>query len=274
MEKKYTTPSSRTGRMAAISQDANVHAAGWTRSYSLPPLAARAASPCTSAGLVAEPATIASVAQAHALKQAGEPAWRLRTRAHDLARGADASSWPRSSTSCRPCRCAAQDQARSRRAWTSLAVLGGSAGHVQGGQGQLLAHVVGQLGVQAGLEQDGLGLHVHAVDIGVDGLDLVDASEESGTGRPEMTILSPTFRSKPGFFCKSSPMSVTAPMNIPPEPVTGFCMLATLGDDVQDHLADLLLVAAASLSDLSEGSGVDVQGGHVADDLVGVAPWT
>ena len=50
----------------------------------------------------------------------------------------------------------------------------------------------------------------------------------------------------------------------------GILLLTTLSNDAQDHLADLLLVAAASLSDLSEGSGVDVQGGHVADDLVGV----
>ena len=43
-----------------------------------------------------------------------------------------------------------------------------------------------------------------------------------------------------------------------------------LSDDAQDHFADLLLVAAAGVGDLGEGSGVDVQGGHVADDLVGV----
>ena len=50
----------------------------------------------------------------------------------------------------------------------------------------------------------------------------------------------------------------------------GVLLLAALGDDPEDHLADLLLVAAAGLGDLGEGSGVDVQGSDVADDLVGV----
>ena len=47
-------------------------------------------------------------------------------------------------------------------------------------------------------------------------------------------------------------------------------LLAALGDDAQDHFADLLLVAAAGVGDLGEGSGVDVQRGDVADDLVGI----
>ena len=47
-------------------------------------------------------------------------------------------------------------------------------------------------------------------------------------------------------------------------------LLAALSDDAQDHFADLLLVAAAGLRDLSEGSGVDVQGSDIADDLVGI----
>ena len=50
----------------------------------------------------------------------------------------------------------------------------------------------------------------------------------------------------------------------------GVLLLAALSDDAQDHFADLLLVAAAGLRDLSEGSGVDVQGGDIADDLVGI----
>ena len=47
-------------------------------------------------------------------------------------------------------------------------------------------------------------------------------------------------------------------------------LLAALSDDAQDHFADLLLIAAAGLGNLGEGSGVDVQGSDVADDLVGV----
>ena len=50
----------------------------------------------------------------------------------------------------------------------------------------------------------------------------------------------------------------------------GILLLAALSDDAQDHFADLLLVAAAGVGDLGEGSGVDVQGGDVADDLVGI----
>ena len=50
----------------------------------------------------------------------------------------------------------------------------------------------------------------------------------------------------------------------------GILLLAALSDDAQDHFADLLLVAAAGLGDLGEGSGVDVQGSDIADDLVGI----
>ena len=56
--KKYTTPSSRTGRMADISQD-SMFTQQMERSYSLPPVTARAAS-ITSTGLV-QSATITSV---------------------------------------------------------------------------------------------------------------------------------------------------------------------------------------------------------------------
>ena len=58
MEKKYTIPSSRTGRMADISQD-SMFTQQMDRSYSLPSLTARAAS-MTSTGLV-QSATMTSV---------------------------------------------------------------------------------------------------------------------------------------------------------------------------------------------------------------------
>ena len=45
--------------------------------------------------------------------------------------------------------------------------------------------------------------------------------------------------------------------------------LANTGDTAPSAIA-LAAVAAAGLGDLGEGGGVDVQGGHVADDLVGV----
>ena len=56
MEKKYTRPSSRTGRMADISQ-LSMLTQQMEMSYSLPPLTARAAS-MTSTGLVASASTM------------------------------------------------------------------------------------------------------------------------------------------------------------------------------------------------------------------------
>ena len=50
----------------------------------------------------------------------------------------------------------------------------------------------------------------------------------------------------------------------------GVLLLAALSNDTHDHFADLLLIAAAGFFDLSERSGVNVQRGDVADDLVGI----
>ena len=51
----------------------------------------------------------------------------------------------------------------------------------------------------------------------------------------------------------------------------GILLLAALGDDALDHFADLLHVMTAGIGDLGKGCRVDVQRGHVHDDLVGVA---
>ena len=149
-----------------------------------------------------------------------------------------------------------------------LGGLGGSAGHVQGGQGQLLAHVVGQLGVQAGLEQDGLGLHVHAVDLGVDGLDLVDLQRSQGQGDQRCDLV--------------AHLQVDLALQILADLLDGadehaagagdrVLHLAALVANVQDHLLGLTQVLPAGLIDLGEGGGVDIQRGHVAQDLVGPA---
>ena len=51
----------------------------------------------------------------------------------------------------------------------------------------------------------------------------------------------------------------------------GVLHLAALVDDIQDHLLGLAQVLAAGLINLGKGGGVDVQGGDVTEDLVGVA---
>ena len=150
-----------------------------------------------------------------------------------------------------------------------LAGLSGSAGHVQSSQSQRLGHILGHLGIQSGLEQDSLALDVHTVDILVDGQDLVDAQRGHGQGHQGDDLVA-FLQVEAGLLLQiltdvgDNALEHTAGTG------HGVLLLTTLSNDAQDHLADLLLVAAASLSDLSEGSGVDVQGGHVADDLVGV----
>jgi len=150
-----------------------------------------------------------------------------------------------------------------------LAGLSGSAGHVQSSQSQRLGHILGHLGIQSGLEQDGLALDVHTVDILVDSQDLVDAQRGHGQGHQRDDLVA-FLQVEAGLLLQiltdvgDNALEHTAGTG------HGVLLLTTLSNDAQDHLADLLLVAAASLSDLSEGSGVDVQGGHVADDLVGV----
>ncbi len=52
--------------------------------------------------------------------------------------------------------------------------LGGCAGHVKGAQGELLRHIVRNLGVDTALEEDGLALDVDLVHVGTDFQNLVD----------------------------------------------------------------------------------------------------
>ena len=148
-----------------------------------------------------------------------------------------------------------------------LGGLGGSAGHVQSGQGQLLAHVVGQLGVQAGLKQDGLSVHLHPVDLGVDGLDLVDLQGGQGQGHQGGDLV--------------AHLQVDLALEILADGLDGadehaagagdgVLHLAALVHDVQNHLLGTGQILLAGLVDLGEGGGVNVQRGHIAQDLVGV----
>ena len=56
-----------------------------------------------------------------------------------------------------------------------LGCLGGSAGNVKSAQGQVLGHVVGYLGVDAALKQNGFAVNVHLVDFRTYLFDFVDA---------------------------------------------------------------------------------------------------
>ena len=148
-----------------------------------------------------------------------------------------------------------------------LAGLGGSAGHVQSGQGQRLGHILGHLGIDAALKQDGLGIHVHAVNLLVDGLDLVDLQGGQGQGDQRDDLVA--------LFQVDLALQVVADLgHVAHEHAAGagdgILLLAALGHDAHDHLADLGLVAAAGVGDLGEGGGVNVQGGDIAQNLVGV----
>ena len=150
-----------------------------------------------------------------------------------------------------------------------LAGLSGSAGHVQSGQGQRLGHILGHLAVQSGLEQDGLADDVNAVDILVDGQDLLDLQRGHGQGHQRNDLVA-FLQVEAGLVLQILADVSDDTLEHTAGTGDGVLLLAALSDDAHDHLADLLLVAAAGLGDLGEGSGVDVQGGNVADDLVGV----
>ena len=103
----------------------------------------------------------------------------------------------------------------------------------------------------------------------MDGLDLVDAQRGHGQGDQRSDLVA-HLQVEAGLL-----QQVLTDVSDSADEHTagtgdGVLLLAALGHDAKDHLADLLLVAAASLRDLSEGSGVNVQGDNVADDLVGV----
>ena len=144
--------------------------------------------------------------------------------------------------------------------------LGGGAGHVEGRQSQRLGHIVGQLGVNAALEQDGLALDIDAVDGLVDGLDPVDLQRGQGQADQRGDLVADL---------QVAVGEVLADVgHLADEHAAGagdrVLLLAALGHDAEDHLADLLLVAAAGFLDLGEGGGIDVQADHIADDLIGV----
>ena len=150
-----------------------------------------------------------------------------------------------------------------------LAGLRGSAGHVQSGQSERLGHIIGHLAVQGGLKQDGLADDVDTVDILMDGEDLVDLQRGHGQGH-EGDDLVAFLQVEAGLVLQVLADVSDDALEHTAGAGDGVLLLAALGDDPEDHLADLLLVAAAGLGDLGEGSGVDVQGSDVADDLVGV----
>ena len=147
-----------------------------------------------------------------------------------------------------------------------LAGLGGGAGHVESRQGQGFAHVGGELGIDAAFKEHCLAHDVHPVDVLVDGQNLVDAQRGQGQGHQGSDLVP---------HLQIPILQVLADIGHGADEHTAgagnrVLLLAPLGHDAHDHLADLLFVAAAGLLDLGEGGGVDVQGLNVADDLVGV----
>ena len=57
----------------------------------------------------------------------------------------------------------------------------------------------------------------------------------------------------------AGPTSATVPMSMPPEPVTGFCILPAVGDDVEHLGPHGVAVAAVLLGQLAEGRRVEVE---------------
>ena len=187
--------------------------------------------------------------------------------AHDLTLGADLlHSFPTAQNT--GLAVGAQDQDAVTLVG-QLAGLRGSAGHVQSSQSQRLGHIIGHLGIQSGLEQDGLADDVHAVDILVDGQDLVDLQRGHGQGDQRDDLVA-FLQVEAGLLLQVLADVSDNALEHTAGTGNGVLLLAALSDDAQDHFADLLLVAAAGLGDLGEGSGVDVQGGDIADDLVGI----
>ena len=67
----------------------------------------------------------------------------------------------------------------------------------------------------------------------------------------------------------SGPTSSTVPTSMPPEPVSGFCILPRRRDDLEDRGADRVAVAVVGALELAERRGVEVEPLDAHPDLVG-----
>ena len=145
--------------------------------------------------------------------------------------------------------------------------LGRGAGHVHQGQTELLPQVLRQLGVDAGLEEDGLRPAEHLLGVQVDGGDLVELQRGEGQGdeggdpvahldvrlagqiRPD--LLHPADEDAAGLG-------------------HGVLELAPLRHDLLDGLGDAPHVAAALPLDAPEGGGRGLEGDDVDENFIGI----
>ena len=156
-----------------------------------------------------------------------------------------------------------------------LGGLGRSTSHVQSAQGELLRHVIRNLGIDAAFEQDGLALDVDLVNVGTDFQDLVDAERgqrEADEGGDAVAFLQVdlAFQGVADLLDLAEEHTARAGTTI---------AVLALQLDVEEHFLlhlfhnSLLACAFTSLLlgvvvDVGERSGVDVQGLHVDEDLV------
>ena len=81
-----------------------------------------------------------------------------------------------------------------------------------------------------------------------------------------VTIGSPTFSRQVSAAARRSRRRV--PMSMPPEPVTGLCILPRVVDDFLDASDDFVVVVGLLCPDLGEAGGVDIEVFDVDENLV------
>ena len=156
-----------------------------------------------------------------------------------------------------------------------LGGLGRSTSHVQSTQGELLRHVIRNLGIDAAFEQDGLALDVDLVNVGTDFQDLVDAERgqrEADEGGDAVAFLQVdlAFQGVADLLDLAEEHTARAGTTV---------AVLALQFHVEEHLLlhlfhDLLFACARTslllgvVVDVGERSGVDIQGLHVDEDLV------
>ena len=151
--------------------------------------------------------------------------------------------------------------------------LSGSACDVQSGQRGTCGHIVGQLRIDAGLEQDGLTLDVDLVDGRSHLEDLVDSQRGEGQGNQRSDLIAGL---QVANIVVANLLDSTHQHAAGTGP--GILVLTGVSDDFLHLVADRFhfflggnfrgLLVQNALNDLGEGSGVDVQGLNVDQNFV------
>ena len=156
-----------------------------------------------------------------------------------------------------------------------LSGLGGSTGHIECAEGQLLGHIVGNLGIDTALEEDSLTLDVDLVDLGTDLAEAVDAERsqrQADEGSDAVAL----------FQVDLALQGVADLLNLTQQHTAGTgttVAVLALQLDIEQHFflhlfEDLLFGSAfASLllgivHNVGERRGVDVKGLDIDKDLV------